>query len=63
MTIRMLGLCFLTVTPCAMTSCGSRAWAELTRFWVRTLALSWSTPTAKLTSRSMRPSLVFDDCM
>ena len=59
----MLGLCFFTVTPCAVTSWGRRAWAVVTRFWVRTLAVSWSTPTPKLTSSSMRPSLVFDDCM
>ena len=63
MTIRMLGLCFLTVTPCWVTSCGSRAWDTVTRFCVRTLAVSWLTPTWKLTSSSMRPSLVFDDCM
>ncbi len=63
MSIRMLGLIFLTVTPCWMTSCGSRAWAADTRFWVRTLALSWSTPTWKFTSSCMRPSLVFDDFM
>ncbi len=61
--MRMLGLCFFTVTPCAFTSWGSRAWAEATRFWVRTLAVSWSTPTSKFTSSSMRPSLVLDDCM
>ena len=61
--IRMLGLCFFTVTPWAFASAGSRAWAAVTRFWVSTLALSWSTPTLKLTSRSMRPSLVLDDCM
>jgi hypothetical protein len=59
----MLGLCFLTVTPCWMTSCGSRAWAEDTRFWVSTLAMSWLVPTLKLTSSCMRPSLVFDDFM
>ena len=59
----MLGLCFFTVTPCAFTSCGRRAWADVTRFWVSTLALSWSTPTRKLTSSCMRPSLVFDDFM
>ena len=35
------GSCFLTVTPCWMTSCGRRAWAEDTRFWVSTLAMSW----------------------
>jgi hypothetical protein len=28
----MLGLCFLTVTPCWMTSCGRRACADVTRF-------------------------------
>ena len=61
--MRMLGLCFLTVTPCAITSCGRRAWADETRFWVRTLAVSWLTPTWKLTSSCMRPSLVFDDFM
>ena len=59
----MLGLCFLTVTPCWMTSCGRRACAAETRFWVRTFAMSWSVPTSKLTSSSMRPSLVFDDFM
>ena len=59
----MLGLIFLTVTPCAMTSCGRRAWAAETRFWVRTFAMSWLTPTVKLTSSCMRPSLVFDDFM
>jgi hypothetical protein len=59
----MLGLIFLTVTPCWTTSCGRRACAAETRFWVRTFALSWSTPTAKLTSSCMRPSLVFDDFM
>ena len=63
MIIRMLGLCFLTVTPCWTTSCGSRAWADETRFCVSTLAVSWSTPTSKLTSSCMRPSLVFDDFM
>ena len=40
MSIRMLGLCFFTVTPWAFTSCGRRAWADVTRFWVSTLALS-----------------------
>jgi len=34
-----------------------------TRFWVRTFAMSWSVPTSKFTSRSMRPSLVFEDFM
>ena len=61
MTIRMLGLCFLTVTPCWVTPREPR-WDTVTRFCVRTFAVSW-TPTWKLTSSSMRPSLVFDDCM
>ena len=61
--MRMLGLCFFTVTPCALTSWGRRACAEETRFWVSTLAVSWSTPTSKFTSSCMRPSLVFDDFM
>ena len=59
----MLGLCFLTVTPCCVASCGRRACAADTRFWVRTFAMSWSVPTSKLTSSCMRPSLVFDDFM
>jgi hypothetical protein len=59
----MLGLCFLTVTPCCTASWGSRAWAALTRFWVSTLAMSWFVPTSKLTSSCMRPSLVFEDFM
>ncbi len=59
----MLGLCFLTVTPCCVTSTGSRACAAETRFCVSTLAMSWSVPTSKLTSSCMRPSLVFDDFM
>jgi len=59
----MLGLCFLTVTPCAMTSAGRRACAAVTRFCASTFAMSWSIPTWKLTSSSMRPSLVFDDFM
>ena len=63
MSIRILGLCFFTVTPWALTSWGSRDWAEATRFWVSTLAVSWSIPTWKLTSSDMRPSLVFEDCM
>ena len=62
-TIRMLGLCFLTVTPCWVTSVGRRAAAEACRFCVSTLAVSWSVPTEKFTSSSMRPSLVFDDFM
>ena len=63
MIIRMLGLCFLVVMPCWITSCGRRAWAEETRFWVSTLAMSWLVPTWKFTSSCMRPSLVFDDFM
>ena len=59
----MLGLCFLTVIPCWTTSCGRRAWAAETRFCVSTFAMSWFVPTWKLTSRSMRPSEVFDDFM
>ena len=59
----MLGLCFLTVTPCWTTSWGRRAWAEDTRFWVSTLAMSWFVPTWKFTSSCMRPSEVFDDFM
>ncbi len=61
--MRMLGLCFFTVTPWAITSCGRRAWADETRFCVSTFAVSWSTPTWKFTLSSMRPSLVLDDCM
>jgi len=48
---------------CWTTSWGSRACAELTRFCVSTFAMSWFVPTWKLTSRSMRPSDVFDDFM
>ena len=59
----LLGLIFLTVTPCWVTSWGRRDWAEDTRFWVRTFDMSWSTPTWKLTSSCMRPSEVFDDFM
>ncbi len=59
----MLGLIFLTVTPCWVTSCGSRDWACETRFWVSTLAMSRSISTWNDTSSSMRPSLVLSDFM
>ena len=63
MTIRMLGLIFLTVTPCWVTSWGRRDWAWETRFWASTLAMSRSMPTWNDTSSSMRPSLVLSDFM
>ena len=62
-TIRMLGLTFLVVTPCAMTSWASRDWACPTRFWVSVLAVSRSVPTSKVTLSCMRPSPELSDFM
>jgi hypothetical protein len=59
----MLGLIFLTVTPCWVTSCGSRDWAWETRFCTSTFAMSRFMPTWNETSSSIRPSLVLSDFM
>jgi len=59
----MLGLIFLTVTPCWFTSWGNRDWAWETRFCASTLAMSRFIPTMNEISSSIRPSLVLSDFM
>ena len=59
----MLGLIFLTVSPCATASAGNRDSACATRFWVSMLAVSMSLPTSNVTLNCIRPSLELSDFM
>ncbi len=59
----MLGDFFMVVTPIRFTSSGSEAWAMATRFCTSTWAMFRSVPTAKVTSKSIWPSLVERDAM
>ena len=59
----MLGDCFLTVTPVALTTSGSIGSAWETRFCTSTWAVSRSTPSLKVTVRLYEPSLLLCDDM
>ena len=59
----MLGDCFLTVTPVALTTSGSGGSACETRFCTSTWAVSRLTPSLKVTVRLYEPSLLHCDDM
>src|ERR1700676_3010870 len=59
----MLGDCFLTVTPTALTMSGNIGKAWETRFWTNTWAVSRLTPSLKVTVREYEPSLLHCDDM
>src|ERR1700722_14967149 len=63
MTRRILGDCFLTVTPVALMTSGSVGSAWATRFCTSTWAVSRLTPSRKVMVRLYEPSLLHCDDM